>query len=344
MPDYRELMKRHLAVAQVIGEDYHKAVPIFEDCVNYDEAEVAALAALGREMRTNVNAPDIQEKLARFRTMRDSIHEAEHKKEKILLWPNNNMPSHTDYTDNSDYLFNHDPDFIPYMYDMCVAEDVEPKGAVILCAGGDHGEGVVNGAYQVGKDLNALGYQCFILLNRTNHNPWSAQESGADGARAVRYVRAHAQEYRISPDNIAWAGFSNGGITGEACIQYYSASRTVKDSFPEYVEDELDQVSADLNAFLCVYGPRFAGDSFDYENVHYPPSFFAVGRNDPALKNLNYTYNDLIQHDIPAEIHTFAATPHGIAGIKIYDGYVRYPNFELWLPLADAFLKDVFGK
>ena len=53
---------------------------------------------------------------------------------------------------------------------------------------------------------------------------------------------------------------------------------------------------------------------------------------------------DLISHGVSTEIHTFAGTPHGMAGIKLLDGEVKYPNFEMWLPLADAFMQDIYNK
>ena len=197
---------------------------------------------------------------------------------------------------------------------------------------------------QVAKDLNALGYQCFQLLNRTNQNPWTQKEAGVDAARAVRMVRKNAEKYRIDPRKVAFAGFSNGGLTGEGLIQYFSGKQAVKDAFPDYRPDELDELDATPAANLCIYGPRFVGDPFDYENVVYPPTFFAVGREDAAMDNLRYVYPDLKAHGVEAEVHTFAGVPHGMAGDKVFTGRVDYPNFELWIPLADAFMQDVYKK
>ena len=253
------------------------------------------------------------------------------------------MPTETEYTDNSGMRYNHEPDFRPYLYEMLLPEDVTPKGAVVICAGGDHGESVVKGT-QVAKDLNALGYQCFQLLNRTNQNPWTQKEAGVDAARAVRMVRKNAEKYRIHPRKVAFAGFSNGGLTGEGLIQYFSGKQSVKDAFPDYRPDELDELDATPAANLCIYGPRLVGDPFDYENVVYPPTFFAVGREDAAMDNLRYVYPDLKAHGVEVEVHTFAGVPHGMAGDKVFTGRVDYPNFELWIPLADAFMQDVYKK
>lgn len=352
MPDWKALEERDKKmkpVREIFGPVKNKAVTVFEDCVNYPDDQIAALVRLGREIEGagyagDVDIQEIQEKTERFRQMLEAIQPVPDAKPRIYLWEEGNMPALTEYTDNSDYRYNHNPDFKPYLFELLLPEDVTPKGAVVLCAGGDHGDAAVMEGYQSALDLNALGYQCFLLLNRTNHCPWSSKEAGVDAARAVRMVRDNAAKYRIAPDNIAFAGFSNGGLTGEGLFEYFSGQQKVKDVFPAYRPDALDEIDATPNAFLCVYGPRFVGDSFDYENVVYPPTFFAVGREDTAMDNLNYTYPDLLAHGVKVEVHTFAGVPHGQAGIRFMDGMVKYPNFEMWLPLADLFMQDVYAK
>ncbi len=329
-------------INQEFGPEKCKAIEIWESTPCYNEAQVVALAKLSNRIQMECTDEERPGVIREFARLRDQVQPRENAPEKIWLWPEGNMPSETEYTDNSEYRYNHAPDFIPYMLEMLVSEDVAPKGAVVICAGGDHGESVVFEGYQTAKDLNVLGYQCFLLLNRTNHNPWNGHECGADGARAIRYVRAHAEQYRIRPDHVAFAGFSNGGLTGEAVIENYSGDKKVTDYFPEYVPDELDAYYGAPDAFLCVYGPRFNGGPFHWDGVVYPPTFFAVGREDSAMNNLHYVYPDLVAHGVPVEVHTFAGVPHGKAGASILGD--AYANFDLWLPLADAFMQDVYEK
>ncbi len=346
MPDWshlEEIMKKMEPVRRAFAPVKHRAIPVFEDCVNYPEAELVELVNLGREIERTEFGPETEKKIERFAAMLEGLRPRAEQKERVYLWEKGRMPRETEYTENPGLRYNHDPDFEPYLFEMLVPEDVTPKGAVIFCAGGDHGDAVVPESYGTAPEFLKMGYQCFLLLNRTNHNPWTAKEAGADAARAVRMVRANAEKYRVRPDRIAFAGFSNGGLTGEGLIQYFSGKQTVRDAFPDYVPDALDSVDATPNAFLCVYGPRFAGEGFDYSKAVYPPTFFAVGREDTAMDNLNWTYPDLVAHGVPVEVHTFAGTPHGQAGAKVLTGgRVDYPNFELWIPLADAFLQDLF--
>ena len=346
MPDWsnlEEMMKRFEAIRKLFGPSKRRAIPYFEDCVNYPIDQIVALANLAREIERDTEAgPEAEAKIARFNAMLDALQPVSDAKPRIYLWPDK-VPTLTEYGEDN-FRHNHGADFKPYLIEMLLPENVTPKGAVVLCAGGDHGDATVPEAYQTAMDLNALGYQCFVLLNRTNHSPWLSKEAGVDAARAMRIVRKNAAAYRISPDNVAFAGFSNGGLTGEGLIEYYSGKQTVAAQFPGYVPDELDGIDATPNAFLCVYGPRFNGGDFDWEGVVYPPVFYAIGREDNAIDNFNYVYPDLLAHKVPVEVHTFAGVPHGQAGIRILDGEVKYPTFELWLPLADAFMQDIYRK
>lgn len=344
-----EMMRRHMIAAKYFAEERHKAAQMFNDALYYDLDKLAELARMGREIvpaEEEIPMPSdeiLKKKVEVFRALRLEIL-AEKKKdapEKIWLWPEGVLPQLTVYTENPGLRYTHDPDFIPYMYPVLVPENITPKGALILCAGGDHGEPVFR-SVDVASNFVKKGYQCFLLLNRTNHNPWSGEEAGVDAARAIRIIRADAEKYRIDPAKIAFAGFSNGGLTGEKAIEFYSGNQTVQSVFPDYTPDEMDGISADMAAFLCIYGPRFANAPFKWDGVVYPPTFFAVGRLDSAMVNFEYVYPDLLAHNVPVEVHTFAGTPHGMAGCRRMDGCVKYPNFELWEELADYFLMDVF--
>lgn len=336
-------MMKTLEIIKNMKEACHKGVVLFEDAPCYPTEPLVKLFHLGRDFEEQTDEAVMEEMLEQYQSILQTIRPIPNAPERIYLWPEGKMPKNTDYTDNSDYKHNHDPEFLPYLFEMLVSDDVNPKGAVVLCAGGDHGDASFHEAFQSSRDLNELGYQCFLLLNRTHSCPWSKQECGADVARAIRMIRKNAEKYRISPQRVSFVGFSNGGVTGEACIRYYSGAQTVKDHFPDYEPDELDQYKGAPDSFLCIYGPRWATEAFDYTDVEYPPTFFAVGREDSAMLNLNHTYPDLASHGVELEVHTFAGVPHGKAGVKLV-GEEEYENFHLWLPLGDAFMQDVYRK
>lgn len=321
----------------------HRAARYFEDVACYHLQDILDLFGWNQSLNSEKDPEKLKMLLEEGRRKMDGLKKREDAPEKIMLWEKQTMPSLGNYTENPELRFNHDPDYEPYMYAITVPEDVTPKGAVVVCAGADHGDCTVHEGYQSCLSLRDLGYQTFLLLNRTNNCPYQGKEAGADAARAIRYVRRNAARYRMDENRVAFAGFSNGGLTGEACIQYYSGTQQVKTHFPEYVPDELDAFYGAPDAFLCVYGPRFKNAEFDYTNVVYPPVFFAVGREDFAMQNLSATVPDLLEHQVEVEIHTFAGVPHGQSGVQIY-GNNNYPNFQLWPMLADSFLLNVFSK
>lgn len=342
-----EIRAERMAVMQelraVFGKDAHLAVTCYEDVLCYPEEDVIELCWMERRVRAAADKEERAALIKAFAAKRDSLQRKPDAPERVYLWPEGKIPTLTDYTDNSDYRYNHDPDYVPYLYEVLVPENVTPRGLIVFCAGGDHGDAVLHEAYQSCKDFNALGYQAILLLNRTNSCPWNPIDAAADASRAVRYARKNAERFRVAANQIAFAGFSNGGITGENCIRYFSGEKKMTDYYADYQPDELDAYYGAPDAFLCVYGPRFVGAEFDFTGVVYPPVFFAIGRKDTALDNFNYTYPTLLEHGVTVEVHTFAGVPHGQAGVRVYDhGVAKYQNFELWIPLADAFLQDVY--
>lgn len=202
-----------------------KAVPFFEDAPCYPSEQLVRLRNLGRQMEIDADNERRKGLLQEFCTLRDSLTRKGNAPKRIYLWPEGEMPVMTQYKDNYGCRYNHNPDFRPYLYEMLLPSDRKPKGAIIVCAGGDHGDCVVSEGYQTCLDFNKMGYHSFLLLNRPNRNPWTEQECGADTARAIRMVRAAAGSYGIRENQVAFAGFSNGGLTGEACIRYYSGTQ-----------------------------------------------------------------------------------------------------------------------
>ena len=168
MPDrskFEELWKRMLPVYQALGPLKNRAVTVCEDNVQYPLEKVVEIANLYNVITRKPFDGDTQAQVAKLGELLDALQPVENAQPRTYLWEEGNMPTETEYTDNSGMRYNHEPDFRPYLYEMLLPEDVTPKGAVVICAGGDHGESVVKGT-QVAKDLNALGYQCFQLLNR----------------------------------------------------------------------------------------------------------------------------------------------------------------------------------
>lgn len=257
---------------------------------------------------------------------------------RIYLWPEGQVPSVTEYTENEGYAYADWPGFEPFMLEMLVDEGTEVKGAVIIAPGGGHMyRSNVEEGYEVAQALNEQGYQCFILNYRVD--PYTDEESALDVARAVKIVRANAEEYGIPEDRIACAGFSYGGIVSSLAADIYAGDTNASALVESYVPDEIDAVSSDVNAYLAIYS--VTPDEITNEN--FPATFFAFGSDDANLWDWGTRCFNLVRDTgIQTEIHTYAGVPHGFgAGTDAGNNY--YANAATWPMLADCFLDNVYA-
>ncbi|MCJ7812310.1 alpha/beta hydrolase [bacterium] len=233
---------------------------------------------------------------------------------RIYLWEEGNIPTITEYTENNSGYFD-PPDFRPNMVYFPAKQGVEVKGAVLVCAGGafqfrsDRNEGT-----PVAQHLSELGYQSFVVNYRLR--PYTMQEGALDLARAVRYVRSHAEDLGIEEKDIAVMGFSAGGILcGELLLNFDGTiDGTAID--PNYIPDELDKISADASAVGMVYSfyGRLSVASTDVEKFKasdLPPTYFVYGTRDPFVDQFEACVNALQQAGVPVESHALQGLPHG---------------------------------
>lgn len=126
---------------------------------------------------------------------------------------------------------------------------VGAKQAVIVVPGGayayqcDEMEGI-----NVANVLNKHGIAAFVLNYRLN--PYHMPIPLLDMQRAVRYVRAHSQEYGIDETKISLLGFSAGGFQTGGFVNLVQG----KNLFPDdYVMDEIDNINDSVNKMALLY-------------------------------------------------------------------------------------------
>ena len=215
-----------------------------------------------------------------------------------------------------------------------VPEGTEVKGAVMVCPGGAFMFRSPNEGEPVAERLAELGYQSFVVNYRVR--PYTMEEGSLDLARAIRYVRSHATEYGIDPDDIASVGFSAGGILcGDEALHFDElVNGTALDE--GYSPDELDSVSANVCAIGMIYS--FYGRlSVSNNNVadlragNIPPTFYTYGTEDPFYRQFNQNVEAVRQVGVQVESHVLDGWPHGF-GVQ-----------GEWTTWFDNFLSPIMG-
>lgn len=231
----------------------------------------------------------------------------------VYLWPEGNMPAETDYTVNNGN-YQDDPDFRPNMVWYPVPEGVEVKGAVMVCPGGAFMFRSPNEGAPVAERLAELGYQSFVVNYRVR--PYTMEEGSLDLARAIRYVRSHADGYGILPENIASVGFSAGGILcGDEALHFDGlVDGTALDR--DYIPDGLDQVPADVCAVGMIYSfyGRLSVSNNNVDDLragNIPPTFYTYGTEDPFYRQFMANANAAREAGVQVEEHVLDGWPHG---------------------------------
>lgn len=253
---------------------------------------------------------------------------------KVNLWYAGKIPAVTRNANNSD-----GPDFIPNIEVFSVPADVTPKGAVIICPGGAFAfRSVQNEGYDVADMLVPMGYQCFVVNYRIN--PYTMQESATDLQRAIRYVRAHAADYRINPRNIALVGFSAGGILNGEVLLNWRDLKNASALDNTYRPNELDDVRVSACAVGMIYSfyGRLSVSMNDVAVLRAAdllPAFYCWGTRDGFAGQ--FTQNSDAVREAGCEVETLILQgyPHG---------YGAAGSSDVWGEAFDAFLAPIMSR
>ena len=199
------------------------------------------------------------------------------------------------------------------------------RSAVVVCPGGGYGAlAMDHEGRQVAEWLNSLGVAAYILKYRLApryHHPAMME----DAQRALRYVRAHAQEWGIAPDRIGIWGFSAGGHLASTTATHFDLGNPS-------AADPIERASSRPDFAILAYpviscSERFRhegscknllGDSPDPKLAEYlssekqvtartPPTFLFHTNDDavvPAENSLAF-YMALRKAGVPAELHIY---------------------------------------
>jgi acetyl esterase/lipase len=230
----------------------------------------------------------------------------------------------------------------------------EPNGAaIVICPGGgyflhatDH-EGV-----QPARYFNRMGVTAFVLRYRLT--PYRHPVPLQDAQRALRYVRAHAEEFGIDPHRVGIMGFSAGGhLTSTAVTHFDSGDATADDvvdqqsSRPDFGILGYPVVSFTADFAHKGSAKNLLGENPTDEQLHElsndehvtsetPPVFLFHTAEDTGVPALNSValFTACRKAGVPAELHIYQHGPHGVGLAN------EHPALSQWISQAGTWLRQ----
>jgi acetyl esterase/lipase len=204
--------------------------------------------------------------------------------------------------------------------------------AFIVCPGGGYRGLAGHEAAPIAQWLNTLGITSFVLEYR--HAPeFQHPVPLQDATRAMRIVRAHANEWGLNPDKIGILGFSAGGHLASSLATHFDAGN------PD-AQDPIERVRSRPDAAVLVYpvislvadcthkGSRNAllGPDPDPELVRYMSSELQVTPETPPTFLMHTVADTVVPYEnsllfaaalrkagVSHEMHIYEPGQHGYA-------------------------------
>lgn len=181
--------------------------------------------------------------------------------------------------------------------------------AVIVAPGGGNTQLVVGTeGTEISNWLNDLGVSAFILRYRLR--PYSsATDALADTQRAIRLVRANAEQWKVDPKRIGIMGFSAGGEQVARAVLKFDKGNAG-------ATDEIEKHSSRPDFAVLIY-PGWRPMELGPVPSDAPPTFLTSAGQDDAshARQTVQFYNALFDAKIPVELHIYGHGGHG-NGIK----------------------------
>jgi acetyl esterase/lipase len=232
----------------------------------------------------------------------------------------------------------------PSLTPFLPAADATGSAVIIAPGGGFHALSINSEGNDVAKWLNEKGIAAFVLRYRlfptgkdgvqemlikaSNRAKIEkdmadiAPLAGADGLKAMTYVRNNAEKYKLSPNRIGFMGFSAGGA-----VTAYVALNAEESNRPDFIAP----IYAGLGTLKDAEIPQNA-----------PPMFIVAATNDPlGLATDSITlYTKWLAARKSVELHMYSKGGHGF-GMKQQDlpSDKWIERFHEWMN-AQGYLKE----
>ncbi len=219
------------------------------------------------------------------------------------------------------------------------------RPAVIVVPGGAYWRVSKREGEPVAAEFIAKGFHAFVLTYLTVQQNVRYPEQLLEVASAVDYVRKHAKEMRVNPDEIFVVGFSAGGhLTGNLAVEHQNVSQKAGvaldckptavglsypvispkyghcDSHKYLLKGYTEEEQAALMPWLCLD---------EGVNEQTPPAFIwstAEDKTVPPENALRYALA-LSKQGINFELHVYPRAWHGISTASKELNPTDHPDF-----------------
>ncbi|MBQ6651785.1 MAG: alpha/beta hydrolase [Prevotella sp.] len=194
--------------------------------------------------------------------------------------------------------------------------------AIVICPGGSYrGLAIDHEGYDWGPFLATQGIAAIVLKYRMPHG--NCQVPISDAEQAMRLVRANAENWNISANDVGIMGFSAGGhlastlathSKGDARPDFQILFYPVISMQPGYTHKESH------DNFLGSYTTKSEERNFSNDlqvSRNTPRALIILSDDDDVVEpnnGVNY-YTELYRHDVPASLYVYPSGGHGY-GIK----------------------------
>lgn len=240
----------------------------------------------------------------------------------LLLWP-----------EGAPGALGNAPHDQPTLIRYPASPEIATGAAVVVCPGGGYRNLAMNHeGHEIARWLNSFGVSAYLVTYRLGQNGYRHPVPMHDGQRALRTVRANAEQWKTDPQRIGVLGFSAGGHLASTLGTHFDAGQA-------NASDPIDQVSSRPDFMVLLYpvisftetyqhaGSRkmLLGEDADSAllislsnetqvKADTPPTFLVHTSEDSSVppQNSIYFYLALQEKDIPAEMHIYEKGRHGL--------------------------------
>lgn len=244
---------------------------------------------------------------------------------------------------------------IPTLTVFLPAPEKATGAAMVVCPGGGYAHLADHEGSQYARWLNEQGIAGFVLKYRLGSGGYRHPAMLQDAARAIRTVRARADEWKLDPKRVGIIGSSAGGHLASTTITHWDLGNT---NSPDAIERHSSRPGL---AILC-YPVISLSNEFTHKgsrdnllgtnapadllkelsaelqvNKDTPPCFVWSTMEDRVVPMENSTAlaTALRRAGVPFDLHVYERGPHGIGlGNKTFDAASFHPwtrDCEFWL-------------